>query len=276
MSFDPHADIRAIEEIRRHVEVAENAGDPEYCAGLLTDDAVLMVPDFPIQNGRDACAAFLRELLPGLLEVFDRRITYTGLEVRVVDNIAFDRGEFAFTVRPRSGGDESRVTGKYFWLYARATDGGWRLSRAVVTRDDADEPRPVEWRVRASRIAVHLALVFAVFLGIAEVVRNWGDWGFWPFWVVDYLAVGLLLFGWRQCRRESAGAPAWLAGAWGFTCAMFYMSFFSHIAALDRPDHGPIPHTTLTVVIGALFGLTMFAFVCSLVGYRTGLGASSG
>lgn len=34
-----------------------------------------------------------------------------------------------------------------------------------------------------------LALPFALFLGIAEVVRNWGDWGFWPFWVVDYVTV---------------------------------------------------------------------------------------
>lgn len=102
----------------------ENAGDAEYCTGLLADDAVFMVPDFPIQNGRDACAAFLRDMMPSLVEFFDRRITYTGLEVRVVDNIAFDRGEFAFTVRPRSGGDASRVTGKYFWLYARSADGG--------------------------------------------------------------------------------------------------------------------------------------------------------
>jgi uncharacterized protein (TIGR02246 family) len=266
---DVQADIRAIEEIRRRVEAAENAGDAEYCADLLADDAVIMVPDFPVRNGRDACAAFLRELMPGLLEVFDRRITYTGSEVRILDDIAFDRGEFSFTIRPRSGGVASRVTGKYFWLYARAADGGWRLSRAVVTRDDAEEPQPPECRARASRIAFHLALPFAGFLGIAEVVRNWGDWGFWPFWVVDYLAVGLLLFGWHGFGRERAGASVWLAGAWGFTCAMFYMSFFSHIATLDRPDHGPIEHTTLIVIIGALFALTVFAFVCSLVGVRT-------
>ncbi len=275
MALDVQADIRAIEEIRRRVEAAENAGDPEYCAGLLADDAVFMVPDFPVQNGRDACAAFLRDLMPGLIEVFDRRITYAGSEVRVLDDIAFDRGEFAFTIRPRSGGDASRVTGKYFWLYARAADGGWRLSRAVVTRDDPDEPRPVEWRARAGRIAFHLALPFAVFLGIAEVVRNWGDWGFWPFWVVDYLAVGLLLVGWRRFRRDSGGGSAWLAGAWGFTCAMFYMSFFTHIAQLNRPDHGPIEHTTLTVIIGALFGLTAVAFACSLLGHRAEWPSSS-
>ena len=228
----------------------------------------MMVPDFPVQNGRDACVGFLGELLPGLVEVFERRIVYSGSEIRVLGDMAFDRGEFAFTIRPRSGGVESRVTGKYFWLYSRAADGGWRLSRAVVSRDDPDEPQPVGWRVSAGRIAFHLAAPFAVFLGIAEVVRNWGDWGFWPFWVVDYIAVGLLLVAWRAVRRERADASRWVAGAWGFTCAMFYMSFFSHIASLDRPDHGPIEHTTLTAIIGVLFGVTVVAFACSLVGMR--------
>ena len=108
MAADIQADVRAIEDLRRRVEAAENAGDPEYCAGLLADDAVFLLPDFPVQTGRDACAAFLRDLMPGLIEFFDRRITYTGSEVRVLDDIAFDRGEFAFTVRPRSGGAESQ------------------------------------------------------------------------------------------------------------------------------------------------------------------------
>jgi uncharacterized protein (TIGR02246 family) len=118
--MDVQADIRALEDIRRRVEAAENAGDAEYFVGLLADDAVFMVPDFPVESGRDACAAFLRENMPGLVEVFDRHITYTGSEVGVLGNIAFDRGEFSFTIRPRSGGHVSRVTGKYFWLYARA------------------------------------------------------------------------------------------------------------------------------------------------------------
>ena len=79
---------------------------------------------------------------------------------------------------------------------------------------------------------------------------------------------------WRLILGIAALAMA-CAGAWGFTCAMFYMSFFTHIAQLNRPDHGPIEHTTLTTIIGVLFALTVFAFVCSLVGYRGGLRSSS-
>jgi len=44
--------------------------------------------------------------------------------------------------------------------------------------------------------------VFAVFLGIAEVVRNWGDWSLWPFWLVDYICVGLLVWGWFAVKNR--------------------------------------------------------------------------
>lgn len=120
----------------------------------------------------------------------------------------------------------------------------------------------------AVRLAPRLAIGFALFLAVAEVVRNWGDWGYWPFWVVDYIAVALLLVGARLASRPAATrrmAP--LAGAWGFTCAMFYGSFFSHLEMLSRQeaDHGPVDHTALTVIIGVLFALTVVGFGLSLV-----------
>ena len=119
------------------------------------------------------------------------------------------------------------------------------------------------------RLGARVALPFAVFLGVAEVVRNWGDWGFWPFWAVDYIAVALLLWGWWSVTRRRIGADAALAGGWGFTCAMFYMSFFSHLSQLDSPDHGPIEHRELTVIIGILFAVTIVAFASALSAARS-------
>ena len=54
MPVDFQADVRAIDEIRRRLE-AENAGEIEYFADLFADDAVMMVPDFPIQNECSTC-----------------------------------------------------------------------------------------------------------------------------------------------------------------------------------------------------------------------------
>ncbi len=121
--------------------------------------------------------------------------------------------------------------------------------------------------------AARLAVVFAVFLAVAEVVRNWGDWGYWPFWVVDYIAVALLLAGARVALRPAERRRTdLLAGGWGFTCAMFYMSFFSHLASLRRGegDHGPIEHGGLTIAIGFLFAVTVVGFALALAPSRDG------
>ena len=137
------ADLQAVNALRLALEEAENRGDPEPIVARLTPDAVLMVPTFPVSDGREACAAFLRETLPGLLEYFDRRITYVSSEARVMGDAAVDRGTFSFTIRPRAGGDESVERGKYLYLLAKDPDDGWRLSRAIVTLDEKDDRRPL-------------------------------------------------------------------------------------------------------------------------------------
>ena len=155
-------DVRELSDMRRVMERAENAGDPEPIIELFADDAVAMLPDFEVQEGRDACAAFLRNLLPGLLEHFDRRITYRSAEVRVLDTAAFDRGTFAFGIRPKSGGTLERVTGKYFWMYERDADGAWKLSRMIVSRDEDLQSEP-------SRSSGTLAAALGVGLAVAAL-----------------------------------------------------------------------------------------------------------
>ena len=102
---------------------------------LLAEDAVIMAPDQPVQEGKAACAAFLTDVIASLFEQFDRRIAYVSAEVRVIGEYAFDRGSFAFSIAPRSGGDTSRETGKYLFLYSRAADGSWKIARAIVNLD---------------------------------------------------------------------------------------------------------------------------------------------
>src|SRR5882672_4896526 len=131
-------DVREIEDILRRIEVAENTGNSSEIADLLAEDAVIMVPNQPVQEGRAACATFVADVMAGLLEQFDRRIVYQSAEVRIIGDCGFDRGSFAFTVAPRSGGEPSRETGKYFFFYSQATDGSWKIARAIVNLDDHD------------------------------------------------------------------------------------------------------------------------------------------
>ena len=109
-----------------------------------------------------------------------------------------------------------------------------------------------------------LALAFGAFLALAETVRNWGDWQWWPFWLVDFIAAGLLLAGSTATLRQRPRGSVLLAGAWGFTSAMFYMSFWSHIESFEQPAEGNLPQGPLTLVIGILWGLTILGFALAL------------
>jgi uncharacterized protein (TIGR02246 family) len=130
------ADERVVAALREALEAAENAGDADAAAALFADDAVLMVPDFPVQEGKAACAAFMRDIMAWLAAQFDRHITYVSAEVVVIGDLAFDRGTFSFTVSARSGGERTEVTGKYLWLLRRTAAEPWKVARLIVARDD--------------------------------------------------------------------------------------------------------------------------------------------
>jgi len=77
----------------------------------------------------------------------------------------------------------------------------------------------------------------------------------------------LLLAGWRTAlSKPSPRGPGILCGAWGFSCAMFYASFFSHLQYFGEADHGPDDPIALTIVIGVLFAFTILGLALALVG----------
>ena len=136
------ADVREIEHILRRIEVAENTAKSSEIVDMLAEDAVIMVPNQPVQEGRAACARFVEDVMAGRLGQFDRHIVYVSAEVRVISDCGFDRGSFTLTLAPRSGGKASRETGKYLFLYSRAVDGSWKIARAIVNLDDHDGEEP--------------------------------------------------------------------------------------------------------------------------------------
>lgn len=139
-AVDLRDDLPVIHGIRERIEAAENAGDADVFVSLMAEDAVLMVPDQPVQDGKPACAAFVRNVLSGLLSRFTRQISYVSDEVAVLGDTAFDRGTFSFTVSPRDGGMTTRVTGKYLWLLRRDAGDAWQMWRMMLSLDEGDEP----------------------------------------------------------------------------------------------------------------------------------------
>lgn len=113
-------------------------------------------------------------------------------------------------------------------------------------------------------ISSWLAVAFGLLLAVLETARNWGHWEWWPFWVVDYLAAAMLVAGgWKALQR---GVTQLLCAAWGFACAMFWMSFFGHLerglkaGAAVGPDE-----RFLTAIIGGLFVITVVGLFLTLL-----------
>ena len=122
-----------------------------------------------------------------------------------------------------------------------------------------------------------LALGFATFLAVAEVLRNSGEIQWWPFWVVDYIAVALLQWGaisvlWTPNDR---GVGILTAG-WGFAAAMFYMSLFNHIDEMSKTGvpfslsniQSATDEPALTLIIATLFVITLVGLTTSLLADR--------
>ena len=132
-------DSRQLAELLTRIQAAENSGDAASMVDLLAEDAVIMAPDFPVHEGKAACAEFVTAVINDQFTHFDRRIAYISAEVRVLGSHAFDRGSFSFTVTPRSGGDLISATGRYMFLYARDAAGSWKLARAIMNLDTPPE-----------------------------------------------------------------------------------------------------------------------------------------
>jgi uncharacterized protein (TIGR02246 family) len=133
------SDTDRIRQLLRDIEAAENSGRPERLADLFAEDAVLMAPDFPVQEGKEECAAFVTRVLTDLFQDFDRRIVYTSAEVRMIGQHAFDRGRYTFNLIPKAGGEATQGTGSYLFLYSKNHAGDWKLARAIVNQDSPPE-----------------------------------------------------------------------------------------------------------------------------------------
>jgi hypothetical protein len=117
------------------------------------------------------------------------------------------------------------------------------------------------------RLSAWTAIAFGLLLAVLEAVRNWGAWQWWPFWVVDYVAAGLLVIGGVLALRRTTAR--WLTAGWGFACAMLWMSYFGHREGLMKAGAAAAAREQqLTMIIGAMFAVTIAGLVLSLLGRR--------
>jgi len=132
---DAGADRRAVAAASARFQAAENAGDLEEMLVHFADDLVILGPNAPAVTGAETVAAAMREFHGA----FAVQVHYSGEEIVVFGDWAFDRGTYRFTLTPKSGGAPISETGKYLWRYRRHPDGSWKQSRVMWNSSD---PRP--------------------------------------------------------------------------------------------------------------------------------------
>ena len=84
---------------------------------------------------------------------------------------------------------------------------------------------------------------------------------FLPFLLVDYIAVGLLVYaGVLSLRTRPASAAGLLAGAWGFAACLAYIACFVFVERYLQGE-GPL---FLVVILGAALAAAFVAFATAL------------
>lgn len=131
----PEADLRSIEELHRRDMAAVLAGDAETLISLWSDDLVSLPPSGPIRRGREENEIGLRESMRRSSDFVPLDYVLDFEEVRVLGDHAFEWGTYRGAMRPASGGEPVRISGKLMRILARQADGSWRIARTIFTSD---------------------------------------------------------------------------------------------------------------------------------------------
>jgi len=109
---------------------------------------------------------------------------------------------------------------------------------------------------------VWYSLVTAILHFIMETAFHLKHGQFLPMLIVDYIAIGLLLFGGIGFLWRGWG-PGLLCGAWGFEFCLNYRTFFSRIPSLMDGSASEVT-TNTAYLLGSLLTLSAIAFIWSI------------
>jgi uncharacterized protein (TIGR02246 family) len=134
------AELRQIltEALNEHGRAAE-AQDVEAAAILFAEDARVMLPGIPDVHGRDSVASLMATAWPAATP---RQVHFNTEEVYPAGDMAVSVGTYEFVIEP-TGQAPVRDIGRFMLLWARDTDGQWRVFRDL-TNSELAAPVPVE------------------------------------------------------------------------------------------------------------------------------------
>ena len=135
-SIDTSADTAAIRATVEKLLAAWNKGDSAAYGPMIADDAILMRPDGPLLQGRDAIVANMTKSY----ETTKAQQTATVDEVIVTGDYAYVRGTWNINPIAAAGTDTKAMNGKWSVLYRRSADGTWLTSRWMWNQEAGPKP----------------------------------------------------------------------------------------------------------------------------------------
>ncbi len=127
---DVAADIAAISAINDKVTAGFNSKDPAGVAAVYADDAIMMNPNQVAVEGKQAILAAYEAMAKETPGETAFTLIFTPLETQVVGDWAYQRGNYAATITPKSG-KPTELQFKYLNIYRRQADGSWKIYRDI-------------------------------------------------------------------------------------------------------------------------------------------------
>ncbi len=129
------ADLAAIAELNRRHQQAINGADIEALGALTPESQILILPEQPPLAGQAAIEAAFADLFDAY-EVLES--TSPG-ETALGGDWAYQRGTVVTSLTPKSGSEPQSMTAHYLRIFARQSDGSWRMT--IEMRTNADSAR---------------------------------------------------------------------------------------------------------------------------------------
>lgn len=114
---------RGIERGNAEYIAAFARAEADGVAAVYDADGVRLGDGGQVLRGRGAIASDLRRFIQAVGPV---TVTLATARVWLVDNLAYETGDWSYTFTPKGKGPQ-RVGGKYVTTWVRQADGGWRI-----------------------------------------------------------------------------------------------------------------------------------------------------
>jgi uncharacterized protein (TIGR02246 family) len=132
------ADEKAIKDVEGQWLKDIQAKDVEKSISHYTDDASFLLPDLPIQTGKDAIRATYKQMMadPNLAVDF----ASTKVEASKSGDFGYSQGTYTMTTTDAKTKKPMTEKGKYVTFFKKQADGSWQAVQDILNADGPATP----------------------------------------------------------------------------------------------------------------------------------------